>query len=388
MTTDAIGGVWQYSLELARGLGEHGVSVLLAVMGGGLTEARRAEVARLPHVRVIEHAGMLEWLSGGDEGDQPWNDVRESGDWLLRGAAAFQPDIVHLNSYSHGALAWKLPVVVVAHSCVLSWFHAVRGVAAPESWNMYRNAVRAGLHAADLVIAPSEFMLREVAWHYGAPENATVISNARRPEDFPPAAKQPLILCAGRLWDDAKNFQVLDRVAADVQWPIFIAGDAEHPEGGRKDAGGLQPLGRLDSSAMANWYGRASIYASPALYEPFGLTVLEAALAACALVLSDIPSFREIWGDAACYVNPADPGAWRDCLNALAADPARVAALAAAASARARRYNSAQMTCRYLDAYRTATDYRKTGHRPCASHSSVIPSDPTGIMEMPIFSAA
>ena len=36
---------------------------------------------------------------------------------------------------------------------------------------------------------------------------------------------------------------------------------------------------------------RAAIFFSPALYEPFGLGVLEAAARGCALVLADIPSF-------------------------------------------------------------------------------------------------
>ena len=41
---------------------------------------------------------------------------------------------------------------------------------------------------------------------------------------------------------------------------------------------------------------RASIYALPARYEPFGLSILEAALSGAALVLGDIPSLREVWG--------------------------------------------------------------------------------------------
>ena len=51
--------------------------------------------------------------------------------------------------------------------------------------------------------------------------------------------------------------------------------------------------------------GRAAIYALPARYEPFGLSILEAALSGCALVIGDIPSLREIWADAALFV-PSD----------------------------------------------------------------------------------
>ena len=47
------------------------------------------------------------------------------------------------------------------------------------------------------------------------------------------------------------------------------------------------------------------VFVSAALYEPFGLAVLEAAAAGCPLVLSDIPTFRELWDGAAVFV-PAD----------------------------------------------------------------------------------
>jgi hypothetical protein len=33
MTADTVGGVWTYALELAAGLGEHGVEVAIATMG-------------------------------------------------------------------------------------------------------------------------------------------------------------------------------------------------------------------------------------------------------------------------------------------------------------------------------------------------------------------
>ena len=61
---------------------------------------------------------------------------------------------------------------------------------------------------------------------------------------------------------------------------------------------------------------RAAIYALPAHYEPFGLSILEAAMSGCALVLGDIPSLREIWGDAAVFVHPDNRDAVARCLAA------------------------------------------------------------------------
>ena len=55
--------------------------------------------------------------------------IEAAGDWLL-GRGNFKPALIHLNDYPHGALPW-LPVLMVGHSCVLSWWQAVHGVPAP-----------------------------------------------------------------------------------------------------------------------------------------------------------------------------------------------------------------------------------------------------------------
>jgi glycosyltransferase involved in cell wall biosynthesis len=116
----------------------------------------------------------------------------------------------------------------------------------------------------------------------------------------------------------------------------------------------MHPLGTLDESALAGWLARASIFALPARYEPFGLLALEAALSGCALVLGDIPSQREVWGDAAEFVPPDDDAAIARGIEQLIASPERLAARADAARARAARYSIASMTAGYLRAYHTA----------------------------------
>src|SRR3546814_5000298 len=89
----------------------------------------------------------------------------------------------------------------------------------------------------------------------------------------------PVILSAGRLWDAAKNVRTLNKVAPRLPWPIAVAGDPRGPDGLICDgAENLQYLGTLNDSDMAGWLGRATVFALPARYEPFGLAVLEAAL--------------------------------------------------------------------------------------------------------------
>jgi glycosyltransferase involved in cell wall biosynthesis len=345
MTADTVGGVWTYAIELARGLADRGVEVALATMGEPLNVHQREKADRIPRLRVFESTFKLEWM------EDPWRDLEKASDWLLNLEERVRPDLVHLNGYVHGALPWSAPKVMVGHSCVLSWWQAVKGEPAPPEWEPYACSVAAGLAAADLVIAPSEAMLASLAAHYGTLPRTRVILNGRDSRDFKPAAKEPIVFSAGRLWDEAKNLEALERVAPRLPWPVFLAGENHHPDGSEVRPHHTRLLGRLSQRALGAWLGRAAIYCLPARYEPFGLSVLEAALSGCTLVLGDIPSLREIWRHRAVFVPPDDPEALEDALGRLIADPDRRASLAAGSRARALQLTSERMVEAYLAAY-------------------------------------
>src|SRR3954451_12539807 len=311
MTTDTVGGVWTYALELCRALRRHRVEVALATMGAPLDASQAAEAAALPDLQIYESAYRLEWMR------EPWDDVDESGAGLLELERQVAPDVVHLNGYSHASLPFAAPVLVVGHSCVLSWWRAVRREPAPLEWETYYHRVARGLRAADLVVTPTFAMLRWLESLYGPLQHARVIPNGRRAELFPPLPKEPCVLGAGRLWDEAKNVRALARVAPRLSWPVLVAGDSEHPEGGDNPLENLRHLGRLAPPALASRLGRAAIYALPARYEPFGLSILEAALGGCALVLGDVESLRELWDGCAFFVPPEDDAALEEALDGL-----------------------------------------------------------------------
>jgi len=110
-------------------------------------------------------------------------------------------------------------------------------------------------------------------------------------------------------------------------------------------------LGKLAPAKLALWLGHAAIFALPARYEPFGLTVLEAGLAGCALVLGDIPSLREVWDGAACFVLPDQSDALVEALQHLIRDVWWRERLAQRARARALRYTPARMAQAYATLY-------------------------------------
>jgi len=356
MTSDAVGGVWTYAMELSRALRCRGVSVALATMGPGPSDEQRRQAAELG-VELYDSGYKLEWM------EDPWEDVARAGVWLLGLARKVRPDIIHLNGYSHAALEWPAPVLTVAHSCVCSWWRAVKGEPAPARWDRYRHAVAAGLAAADRVVAPTYAMLSALRHEHGFESRSEVIWNGRDLRSVAAADKKPVVFSAGRLWDEAKNIAALDEVARRLSWPVYLAGDDAAPP----RTGSARRLGRMDESSMTQWMGRASIYALPARYEPFGLSVLEAALSGCALVLGDIPSLRELWDDAAIFVAPEDHPHLERAINALIADPTRRHDLAARARERSERFTSERMARSYHELYVRLVCERGPGRLPAHS---------------------
>ncbi len=346
LTADTVGGVWTYAVELARGLAAQRWQVHLATMGAPLSRIQRTEVAATPGLQVHEGRWKLEWMQ------DPWSDLESAARWLLALEQELRPRIVHLNQFFFGALPFQAPTLVVAHSCVLSWWRAVHGTHAPPEWDGYRDGVARGLSGATRVGAPTLAMLRGLSRDYGWQGEGLVLPNGRDPRLFSPAAvRQPFVLAAGRLWDEAKNLSALEAAAPGLPWPIRVAGSCEGPDGGQRQPQWVQSLGPLPPADLAREMGRAAIYALPARYEPFGLSVLEAAFSGCALVLGDIDSLRETWADAALFVPPEDPSALKAALKRLITDAALRERLALAARERAQRFPAQRMVQAVLAAY-------------------------------------
>jgi glycogen(starch) synthase len=346
VTTDTVGGVWTFAMELVSTLSRAGFEIELATMGGPVSATQRTQAESIPRLRVHESLYRLEWM------DESWLSVEEAGEWLLDLERRHAPDLVHLNGYVHAALPWRAPVIVTAHSCVLSWCHAVHGEPAPSEWDRYAHEVRRGLQSARVVAAPTRAMLDAITLHYGEPADGRVIPNGRSPWGFTRARKVRRVLAVGRVWDDAKNIAALDRIASGLPWPVVVAGPRRHPHGGSARLRGAKTLGVLGPDRLARAYASASIFALPALYEPFGYSPLEAALSGCALVLGDIPSLREVWGDAACFVPPRDDQALLQTLRWLISEPRVRKEYAKRARARAAEYTPERMTIGYMEAYR------------------------------------
>jgi glycosyltransferase involved in cell wall biosynthesis len=344
MTVDAVGGVWRYGMELARGLLAHDIGVVFAGLGPKPSPYQESEASRL---------GKLVWL------DEPL-------DWIAPDAAALEglpqrlaklakaedADLLHLNLPSQAAgMETDLPVLVVSHSCVVTWWYRMRGTALPREWEWIERQNASGLARADFVVSPSGSHAQDIAACYGEQPGLTIVHNAIS-AFLHGVEKEPFVFAAGRWWDEGKNARVLDEAAARTAWSIVMAGSTRSPHGQEVALSNARHLGEVPHSNVLAQVRRAGIVASPSLYEPFGLAALEGARAGAALVLSDIPTYRELWSEAAVFFDPHDSGALAEAVNRLAADAGLRAEMGARALARSRRFTPDVQARRMAELYR------------------------------------
>lgn len=305
LTADAVGGVWQYATDLATGLAGQGVAPVLAVLGPAPDAEQRAMATGIPGLTLLETGLPLDWLS--DEAA-----TRAAAAELAAIARREAVDLIHLNSPAlAAAVVFPVPVVAAAHGCLATWWAAARPDRPLDpAFRWHREMMARGLRASARVVAPSASYAEAVQRQYRLPASPHVVHNGRR--FAKPAPSKPQHDCAftaGRLWDEVKNVRVLDAAAALLPFPFHAAGAAVAPHGEGVAVEHLHLLGQLDGAAMSRQLSRRPVFVSAATFEPFGLAVLEAAAAGCPLVLSDIPTFRELWDGAAIFVAPDDaPG--------------------------------------------------------------------------------
>jgi len=339
MSADAVGGVWTYALEVARGLDARGIATHIAILGPAPDAGQMRQARSIPSLTLISTGLPLDWTADAE------SDLDAVATHLGEIADEIDPDVVHLNAPAHaGLFRWRRPLVVTAHSCVSTWWHALHKGPMPQelAWRAMRTL--RGLLLADGVIVPSESFGRALCERYAIAKPVTVIHNGRStPTDVSSPTGRDGVLTAGRLWDPAKNVVTIDGAAQQLGRRIVACGPVSGPNGERFKAANLQLLGNLSAPALARQYSRSRIFVSVSRYEPFGLSVLEAAQQGLALILSDIPTFRELWNGAAVFVPARDHRRLAAAIDHLSTKPAVAEALGRKAKMRAASFSVGRM---------------------------------------------
>src|SRR5689334_10014933 len=128
MTADAVGGVWNYALDLARGYAARQVETVLAILGPLASDAQRMTAASVPGIRIIDTGLPLEWTATDP------TELADAAYLLTELTTATRADIVHLNTPALACADYPAPVVAMAHSCLATWWHTMRREAVPRDF--------------------------------------------------------------------------------------------------------------------------------------------------------------------------------------------------------------------------------------------------------------
>ncbi len=369
VTGDTLSGSWVYTRELVAGLVTRGVRVTLVSFGDIPLPAQTSWMDHLHGLDYRPTAFRLEWMQEAEE------DRAEAASFLMSLAQELRPDLLHLHQFSYGNLPVDIPRIVMAHGDLLTWREAVpeqqhRPLNAAERYARarYRDTVLLGIACADAVVAPSAWMLNRFSAMYTMPRRAEVIYPGRNPIFFNPyVSKDDCVLAVGRLVDANRQLSLLTQHEHPL--PVCIVGSEQTV------ATPLNPIradvkvateetsvairGPQTEAQLRALYSRAAIYAATSRYEPLGMPVLEAAFSRCAIVANDIPSYREMWGDAALYFRTNDASSLAASIRLLNDDRTMRRAYAELAYARAReRFTTKRMIDEYLQLYRSLISVR------------------------------
>jgi glycosyltransferase involved in cell wall biosynthesis len=348
ITTDTVGGVWRFGIELAEGLLRAGDTVVLVSFGGIPSASQRLECKRLAECWTKQFyysasATPLEWMQQNERS-------YDEGLLILKQMArTFAIDLLHSNQYCYGASDFGVPTVVSAHSDVLSWAEACcEGVIENSPWlQRYSALVQRGLEGAAALTAPTEWMLQNFSSHFDVPKHRQVIANGRTLDLVPSCPRSLQAVTAGRLWDKAKDISLLRSIKTKI--PLTIAGAANCDGMASDPIPNARYCGELSQEELLRLFAECAIYICTSRYEPFGLAPIEAALCGCAVLARDIKSLREVWGNAALFFRNADE--LSNILESLSIHPASLRAQQHRAKAHAQRYSRERMAEEYRALY-------------------------------------
>lgn len=289
---------------------------------------------------------------------------------LAMAADPVAADLVHCHTwYTHlggviASQAYGIPLVVTVHS--LEPLRPWKREQLAGGYDVAAWIERQALERADAVIAVSAAARQDVLDHFATdPARVHVIHNGIDADAFAPDHGQealarfgiddtaPYVLFVGRV---TRQKGITTLVAAIPHLGpqigvVLAAGQPDTPElaaefeRGVADARAAAPdrpihwiPEQLDRTTLRQLYSHAALFACPSVYEPFGITNLEAMACGIPVVGSRVGGIPEVvvHESTGLLVEAVeDPAAWAATINALVADPARREAMGAAGRQRA-----------------------------------------------------
>jgi glycosyltransferase involved in cell wall biosynthesis len=308
-------------------------------VGGGVA----AERVRPPFRRLLSRPGST--AGTAFNADRIWNRYAEYPRVVKGLVRRGGLDLYHLVDHSYAQLVHALPpgrAVVTCHD--LDTFRCLLDPPAEPRPRWFRALTRrtlTGLQKAALVACVSG-ATRDTLRAHGlvSDDRLAVVPNGVADEFSPdpdPAADAEAARLLGPAWPVGPPEILyvgsnIPRKRVDVLLAVFAEVRRSAPRArlvkvGGPLAPGQEKLARdlgvfnavafppfLDRRVLAAVYRRAAVVLQPSEAEGFGLPVAEAMACGAAVVASDLPTLREVGGDAATYRPVGDIPAWSSCV--------------------------------------------------------------------------
>ena len=337
---------------------------------------------------VLDLAARLREMGHHTEVLGPASEAVELPEWVTRGGAAvpvryngsvarlsFGPqvrriarhfiergnfDILHVHepnspSYSMAALRMATgPIVATYHASAESSY----------ALKLVLPAIRGSLEKIRAGIAVSEEARRWQSQQVGT--DPVIIPNGVDTARFQVARRtpgrqaMPEVVFLGRLDEPRKGLdvflQAVDKLPRKPRVTVIGAGAP-------REVVGVEFTGLVSEDEKAEILGRADIFVAPNLGgESFGIILVEAMAAGCAVIASDIPAFAAVCGeDAGLLFPPGDASALAQQLQLLIDDVPLRTTLSARGVERAEDFDWSVVACRVLAVYEAVSIGEKVG---------------------------
>lgn len=143
MTTETRNGIWKYSIDLCKTLEKYDVEIHLVALGGWPSPFQQSAAEELPHVTFYKSDINFDWMK------ENWEDLNSARKWLNSIYHTINPDILHLNNFSHVEESWTSALITAFHSGGQTWWHAAKGEEEPLLWNEYIHEIKHSLDVMD-----------------------------------------------------------------------------------------------------------------------------------------------------------------------------------------------------------------------------------------------
>lgn len=304
----------------------------------------------------------------------------------------FRPTLVHAATPAGVGLAGRsaaralgVPLVASYHTHLAAYAaHYGLGALAGPGWQLLRwfhaGAVRT--YCPTRAVADqlaSRGFDRLAVWRRGV--DTTRYSPAHRSHAFRAwlgvGPHELLVLHVGRLAAEKDIEVALDAgrrllAASRTRIRLVLVGDGPHAaECQQRAPGGTIFTGRLEGERLAAAYASADLFVFPSRTDTFGNVLLEAMASGVPVVGADLPTTREVLGEAGHFFTPGDPAALANSLLRLSMDSNARGRAAALGLAVARRSTwSAAFDALFADYVAIARRDRAEAAPPATSHDA------------------